>query len=158
MKFRLTSLSFALALLFTAAWQPAQAQSCAVGASQTAFGYYSPSNPIDTDTIGNVNVTCTALVSLLVSYSIKFGQGTYGTFTQRQLGSGTQRMNYQLYTNLSRTTVWGDGSASTGFRIDGYLLGLVQVSLDYPVYGRIPAGQNVGPGAYTDSIQVTLTY
>lgn len=158
MTVRSMSLLIAAVLLAVAAWQPARAQSCSVGASQTAFGYYSPSNPADTDTIGTVNVTCTALVSLLVGYTIKFGQGTYGTFTQRMLGSGTQRMNYQLYTNLSRTTVWGDGSGSTSFRTDGYLLGLVQVSFDYPVYGRIPAGQNVGPGAYTDAIQVTLTY
>jgi spore coat protein U-like protein len=41
---------------------------------------------------------------------------------------------------------------------DGYLLGLGGGVSPYPVYGRIPATQNVQAGSYADTIIVTLTY
>ena len=43
-------------------------------------------------------------------------------------------------------------------RRHGYLLGLLTTIIHYPVYGRIPAGQNVPAGVYTDTIFVQVDY
>jgi spore coat protein U-like protein len=52
-------------------------------------------------------------------------------------------------------TVWGDGSAGTS------TVPLRKVNRNRPatttIYGRIPPGQNVSVGAYSDSVTVTIT-
>jgi spore coat protein U-like protein len=67
--------------------------------------------------------------------------------------SGPDSLGYNLYTDAARTQVWGDffnggtiqvAPAGTPARLD--------------VYGRIPAGQNVATGSYTDSITVTFFF
>ncbi|BBA33301.1 spore coat U domain-containing protein [Methylocaldum marinum] len=63
-----------------------------------------------------------------------------------------------MYTDSARSSIWGDGSAGTQTVSDGYLLGLLTVTRHYPVYGRIPADQNVSPGVYLDTIFVTVLY
>jgi spore coat protein U-like protein len=68
-------------------------------------------------------------------------------------------LNYNLYTTSARTTVWGDGSSSTGTVSDSYLLGLgAGTSTDYTVWGRIPMQQNVPTGTYNDSVVLTVEY
>lgn len=72
--------------------------------------------------------------------------------------SGAYAIEYNLYTDSTRTTLWGDGSAGTSYVSDGYLLGLLTVSRNYPVYGRVPAGQNLPAGVYSDVVVVTVDY
>lgn len=150
-----------LALLTSGTAQTAHAlASCTVSASATAFGSYSPFSPSPRDSVGNVRVSCTllGLLSLLVSYTISLSTGASGSYAPRSLASGANTLAYNLYTNASRTTVWGNGSGGTATVNDGYLLGLLTTSIDYPVYGRIPAAQNVAAGFYSDTIVVQVDY
>jgi spore coat protein U-like protein len=67
--------------------------------------------------------------------------------------SGANTVNYTLYSNSGRTTVWGntvgtDTQAATGN-------GSAQ---SYTVYGRVPSQAAPAPGTYSDTITVTVTY
>lgn len=73
---------------------------------------------------------------------------------QMQLVSGTDRLNYNLFTDASLTSVWGDGTA-------GATVVLPSVNPNknelVTIYGAIPAGQDVSAGTYSDSVLVTVT-
>lgn len=134
--------------------------SCIVSSSGVALGSYTFNQVGPTDATGNINVSCTliGIVSLFVNYEIRLSAGISGSYAQRQLDSGANRLNYNLYSNPARSAIWGDGTAGTATVSDGYLLGLLSTVRDYPVYGRAPAGQNIAAGVYTDTITVTLLY
>ena len=133
---------------------------CSVTASGVVFGNYIYSNPTATDATGNVAVSCSilGLLSLLVSYDIRLSTGASNSFATRKMASGANLLNYNLYTTAGLSSVWGDGTSGSSIISDGYLLGLLTTARNYPIYGRIPAGQNVPAGVYSDTIIVTVTY
>lgn len=137
----------------------ASAVTCSVSATATSFGSYNPLSSLNTDGTGTVTVTCSNVISLLVSYEILLSKGGSGSFATRHMSSGANTLSYNLYTSILRTTIWGDGTGGSGKVTDGYLLGvLVPTVRNYTVYGRIPAQQNVASGSYADSITVTINY
>ncbi|PIQ13010.1 MAG: SCPU domain-containing protein [Hydrogenophilales bacterium CG_4_9_14_3_um_filter_59_35] len=133
---------------------------CTVSATGVAFGSYSFTNPAPTDAASNVVVSCSllGLFSLLVTYDILLSPGGSGSYAPRKMTSGANQLQYNLYTNAGRSIVWGDGTAGTSIVSDGYPLGTGTTVRNYPVYGRLPAGQNTPAGAYTDIITVTVNY
>jgi spore coat protein U-like protein len=134
--------------------------SCSVTANAVVFGGYTFNNPSTTQSVGNVKVSCSllGLISLLVSYNIRLSPGISATFAPRNMASGANTLQYNLYVDSGHSSVWGDGTAGTAFVSDGYLLGLLTTVNDYAVYGAIPAGQNVPIGTYSDTITVTVNY
>jgi spore coat protein U-like protein len=133
---------------------------CQVSADAVDFSLYDPSRGSPTDTVGNVQVRCSllGLASVLVSYDIHLSTGASGSYAPRHLTSGGHRLQYNLYTTAARTQVWGDGSGGTAVVSDSYLLGLLTVTRNYSVYGRLGALQNVPSGTYGDTITVTVHY
>jgi spore coat protein U-like protein len=67
-------------------------------------------------------------------------------------------LNYNLFLDSNRSTIWGDGTGSTSYVSAGSLLAVGTSNRQYTVYGRVPAGQDRGAGSYTDTIVVTLNY
>lgn len=138
----------------------AQLYSCDVSAVGVSFGSYDPLAFSDTESTGEVSVTCSllGLTSLLVNYEIELSTGGSGSYFPREMVAGTHTLEFQLYTDAARTTVWGDGSGATYTVSDGYLLGLGDVTRHYSVYGTLPANQMVAAGSYADTITVTVNY
>lgn len=135
--------------------------SCTVTATPVAFGTYAPLSGAAADASGTVTVTCALVLglSLTVNYTIQLSKGTAGSYAPRQLASGAQRLDYNLYKNSARTTVWGDGTSGTSTTTDGYLLGVGGAVRNYTVYGRVPASQTATrSGVYADTITVTVNY
>lgn len=126
---------------------PAWAVICSVTPQGVAFGAYDTLGASPTDGTGNVNVSCDASTSFTVSLSA--GSGSY---TQRLMTGGANQLGYNLYTDASRTTVWGDGLGSTSN------VSATGTNVDLPAYGRIPAQQNVPANTYGDTITVTVSY
>jgi hypothetical protein len=149
-----------LPLAFMLGCRPAQAQQlCSASSNPVSFGLYDPQSSAHLDNTGSITVTCQATVSLLIGYTVKLSAGSSGAYAQRKMLSGTNSLNYQAYANAARTSVWGDGSSSTSFVTDGYLLQvLTPVSKTYTVYGRVPGSQNVKAGSYLDTLTVLITY
>lgn len=137
----------------------ASAQACTASATPVAFGGYNTFSGTATDTTASVTVTCSALVSIAVVYTVKFNGGVGGAIGSRRMSNGVSSLFYQLYTNGGRTTVWGDGTGGSQYVLDGYLLQVATpVIKSYTVYGRISALQNVTYGAYTDTVTILLSY
>jgi len=69
------------------------------------------------------------------------------------MASGTNVLNYQLYSDSARSTIWGNTVGTD--TVTGSGTGL---ALDHTVYGSIPAAQVVPAGSYQDTITVTISY
>jgi len=130
------------------------AASCVVGTSALAFGSATSAaiQAGNVDVAGNVIVNCTTGSAYTVALGI--GAGLGATMASRKLTSGASLLNYSIYTATARTTVWGDGTA-TSVTVAGTGSGADQ---SIPAYGRIFSGQIVPALTYTDTISVTVTY
>lgn len=135
--------------------------SCTVSTTAVVFSAHNPLSPSANDMTGKVRVDCGGVAGLAIPYTIAISAGTSGSMAARQMASGAKRLSYNLFTTNGRTTVWGDGSGSTATVGGGFVLDLLGLAPphDVTVYGRIPGAQGtVAPGAYTDTLVVTLTY
>ena len=126
-----------------------QGHACTLNVTGVNFGSYDVFSNSALDTTGNIDVNCPSGVG----YSIELSEGG-GTHTQRVMGSGAHRLNYNLYTAANRAVVWGDATSGT-VTVNGTGIG---VNVNHGVYGRIPALQNAYPGSYSDIIIVELTF
>lgn len=145
----------ALLLVFS---QPSLSD-CTVSALSTSFGAYDTFSAVPLDAAGQVTVTCQFLIGVLVGYTVQLGTGSSGSYSTRSLSGSGYQLDYNLYVDSARSTVWGDGSGGTTTVNDGYLITLLlPYERNYTVYGRIPAAQNVPPGSYSDTIVVTVNY
>ncbi len=151
-------LGLAALLMASPAWSILN--NCSASASPVNFGGYNPLGGSPTDSTGNVAVTCQCILSicLVVGYNIQLSTGSNNTYLPRAMVSGANHLNYNLYTNAAHSTIWGNGTSSTVVVSDSFLLGIGTATRNYPVYGRIPAGQNVTAGSYSDTITVTVNY
>lgn len=135
--------------------------SCGVTTTNVAFGTYSPLAFGNTDTTGSVRVSCGGVAGLLIPFNIAISAGGGGTYANRRMVSGGNLLRYNLYTDASYTTLWGDGSATSQLVNASLLLDLLGLSppQTFWIYGRIPGRQLTAvPGTYADTISVTLTY
>ena len=103
------------------------------------------------DQTSTIQVTCTN--STPYNIGLNAGTGTGATVATRKLTNGAATVNYTLYSNSGRTTVWGNTVGTD--TVAGTGNGSAQ---SYTVYGRIPAQTTPAPGTYTDTITVTVSY
>lgn len=150
----------AIALLIAAPVAPA-AVTCSVAIVGVAFGTYNPLATAATTAAGSITVTCTSTSpgSTTVNITAIYGTGSSGTYAARTMRSGANALSYNLYFDAAYTQVRGDGTGGTTTGQATLTLGRNQTdSASGTLYGRVPAGQDVPPGAYSDTIVVTVTY
>ena len=76
------------------------------------------------------------------------------------LNAGSRSLPYQLYLDTGRSSVWGDGTASSA-TVPGTGTGTgtgTGSEQTLSIYGRLPSLANVAPGAHTDTVTVTIPY
>jgi spore coat protein U-like protein len=123
------------------------------------FGGYADSSPVNTDSTTSVVVQCFRVGGPAdVDVTLQIGpSATSGTISPRQMGSGANRLNYNLYRDSGRSQVWGQTSG-----VDTVTTTISNVPNNgskngtFVIYGRIPALQSVAAGAYSDSVQITV--
>ena len=127
---------------------------CVVSTSALAFPTVDVTSGAAVDGTGAISVTCTSGTAWTASADA--GEGTGTSLVTRKMESGANLLNYVLYTNVGRTTIWGDAVGGTTATIGGTGTGAAQSST---IYGRVPAGQTSLPaGAYADTVAVTVSY
>jgi spore coat protein U-like protein len=129
---------------------------CSATAPALAFGNYTPGTGTLTGTT-TIAVKCTKTTPFTVA--LNAGSTAGGTFVQRLMGSGVNTLQYNLYTTAALGTVFGDGTGATG-TVAGTGAGIATAS-NVTVFGQLPdnaTNQASVPGAYTDTITVTVTY
>ncbi|MEE8574038.1 MAG: spore coat U domain-containing protein [Thermodesulfobacteriota bacterium] len=128
---------------------------CTVTTTAMNFPSYNLFSLIPTDSTGTVTIECTENVQSDVSMG---ASSTSGGFSPRQMShvSGVYQLNYNLYTDATYTSIWGDGAG-------GGIILETKVKKNKPpttvtVYGRIPAGQTGIAGAYSDSVTILVEW
>lgn len=123
---------------------------CSVSGSAIPFGLYSSSQ---VDQTGNISVLCTFGTSYNIG--LDAGTGTGATTAVRKMTGATSggTLNYALYRDAARTSVWGSTIGTN--TVSGIGIGLFQ---NVTVYGRIAASQTPNADTYADTVTITLTY
>ena len=131
---------------------------CSATAATLPFGNYTPgAGALAVNTA--ISVRCTKNTPFTIS--LNGGSTTGGTVGQRLMASGTNTLQYNLYKDAAFTTIFGDGtltsatSAGTGNGV------AVANAVSTTVYGSLPdnaTNQSAVPGAYSDTISVTVSY
>lgn len=99
---------------------------------------------------GSIVIACTP--GIAISIALDYGVNG-GSATNRYMANGGNALAYQLYQDSNRTSVWGNGALARS------ISSFPNTTQTYTVYGRLFATNGFPPpGAYTDTITVTLTY
>ncbi len=135
------------------------APACTATATALAFGNYTPGGGAVAQT-STVSAKCTVGTKPVIS--LNGGSTAGGTVAQRLMAQTgqTTTLQYQMYTSNSATPViWGDGSGTSVTQtVTGTGIGN---AVALTVYGSIPdnaTNQAAIPGAYADTVTVTLTF
>lgn len=127
---------------------------CVVSTTPLAFGDVDVTSGQNVDGAGGISVTCTSGTGWAASADA--GEGTGATLATRKMANGANLLNYALYTDGARTSVWGDGVGGSSSTISGTGSGSAQART---IYGRVASGQTSLPaGSYADTVAVTVTY
>lgn len=127
--------------------------SCAVTAAPLVFGAYDPAAGTAINGSNTLVVLCTTGTPYTVALGV--GNGPGATVATRKMGNllNSDLLNYTLYQNAARSTQWG---STVGTDTLAATAAIPASTIN--VYGQIFSGQNVSAGAYTDTVNVTVTY
>ncbi len=153
----------AMAVMLACAPAPAFALLCGalpidpvtVSASGLAFGNYS--GGADVTASVTVNISCAIPVELLPSFTVSISGGNSNNPASRYMNRSGSHLNYSIHMTNGYGSLWGDGLNGTLTKaFNGVLIQLGSTSMTG--YGKLPAGQYVTPGLYSDTLTVTVTY
>jgi spore coat protein U-like protein len=121
--------------------------SCTVTATAMTFGSYTSAAATA------ATATVTPICSNTTPYTIGLSAGTStgATVTARAMfvtGTPAVLLTYGLFSDAGHTVNYATSGSITGS-------GAAQ---PVTIYGNIPAGQTIAPGAYQDTITATITY
>lgn len=129
------------------------AAKCTITAGNLAFGTYDPFLGTPQDQDATVTVNCTKGTSIDVGLDTGSNGGN-ASGTTRAMTDGANFLEYELYTDAGHSAVWGDTKGTDTVAYSSPGMGDHAIT----VYGRIPAGQDPGAGAYTDTITATVLF
>lgn len=131
------------------------ATNCSLVTTPIAFGAYDPLAVGPQDATGTLELTCTTGAAP----SVALDNGVNASGTQRRMINGASFLNYDLYQPATN-----DANAVCAFTTPYDATGFVLTPAPdanprtFNVCGRIPAGQAALGGAYTDVVNVTVTF
>ena len=139
---------FALLILIIAAMLSFSTQNseaaCSISPVSLNFGSYNYLTPTALDATATVVITCTPKTKATITIGPSTNSGNTGGRYMLKAGDNIP-FYYNIYSDKRRSTVWDQ----TGI--------LVNSNRPVTIYGRIPNGQNVPVGLYTDSMIMTIS-
>jgi spore coat protein U-like protein len=127
--------------------------SCTISAVGVSFGTYNVFSATPLDSTGSVTYNCSGIGQNQIT--INLSRGGAPTFSPRRMLKSSEALNYNLYLDAARTTIWGDATSGTS------QYGPIRPSGGndtLTIYGRIPAGQDASAGSYTDTVIATINF
>jgi spore coat protein U-like protein len=129
--------------------------SCSFGiVTGVSFGAYDALNTSPLDQTGSITFQCTDLGAGTVTVDLSTGNS--GSYAAREMRKGADSLQYNLYRDVSRTQIWGDGTAGT-FHF-GPFAPTDGVDETVTIFGRVPARQSSPVGTYTDTVVATINF
>jgi len=126
---------------------------CAIETRPLSFGIYDPMANADLDALAQIIYTCNNHAKKI---RIEMTTGTSNTFDRSMSSGATDHLNYNIYLDSTRQTIWGQGAFGTDVYYQNNPPNGTPVMV--PAYGRIPARQNVPPGNYVDVLTVRVLF
>lgn len=169
MKTRILTLVTAAALLFTAHSAVAGskgttfnvkssvAANCTITATDLNFGAYDPLVANKTAAL-DVNTTVTVLCTKgSTGVAVGLDLGIHFVAAGRFMSNGTDSLQYELYSDSAGGTVWANSGAGL---VTWPTFGPIGAGAGTPhtVFGRVPAGQDVSVGNYSDAVTATVNF
>lgn len=123
---------------------------CTVSASDLNFGASSGFLAA-----GNLDANAAVSVQCIngTAYQVGLDNGTHAVGNTRRMQGPGGYVNYELYRDSGRTLRWGNTPGSD--TVGGSGTGTTQ---NLTVFGRVPPQPTPAPGAYSDTVTVTVTY
>jgi spore coat protein U-like protein len=131
----------------------ASAQSCTISATSVNFGNYNVFNGTPLDSTGTITYRCNAQAA---NVTVALTRGASATYNPRLMFKGVEVLGYNLYRNAARTNIWGDGTSGTAIYSRANPPNNSNVNLT--VYGRLPAGQDVSAGTFSDTVTAVINF
>lgn len=127
---------------------------CTISTTPVSFGTYNVFAASPDDATGQITYRCTAPRPPLVR--IQLDKGGAPAFNPRQMRRSSETLNYNLYLDSTRSTIWGDGTGGT----QDYTRNNPppNQNINVNVFGRIPAGQDVSAGSYSATVVATIFF
>jgi spore coat protein U domain-containing protein, fimbrial subunit CupE1/2/3/6 len=128
------------------------AASCTIStAGGVAFGTYDVESTTPLDSTGLLRLDCNGAAKTV---TVDLGRGNAPTFSPRFMRNGSSQLEYNLFIDATRLSIWGDSTAGTSH------YGVVNPPnvIDLTIYGRIPTLQDLPVGSYTDTVVVTVNF
>ena len=122
---------------------------CNLATASMDFGPYHSGATANLDVAGSIRYT--QCIGLTLTLELGLGANPTGT-TRRMRSAAGGFLTYEIFKNSGRTSVFGTGT--NGLTLTAPASGAQTVA----IYGRVHAGQTVAPGAYTDTVAITLTF
>ncbi len=148
------------------------AVSCGTVITPVAFGDVAPLSGTTYGADGAIEIRCEVIgtppLSGQVNASISISQGNSNSYSTRKLFSvsgavnATGQIDYNLYTDGTRTVIWGDGTSGnsvvnipvTGLTFDGAKKDVSRI-----VFGKLPVISNgKKSGLYSDALTVLVSF
>jgi len=126
---------------------------CVIATSNLAFGQYDPLSA-NANQAADASAALTVVCTRNTGATIYLDSGRNPVGSSRTLAGSSQRVSYELYRDAGRTQVWGGGDAGGLQFVSKGVRKPQQVTL----YGRIPPGQEVASGMYTDVVTATVDF
>lgn len=134
--------------------------SCVITDTQDIdFGAYDPADThltANLDASGSVTVRCVrgTAVTVALDQGTNPGTGSSCAAPLRQMIDGTEALGYGLFRDAARTQPWGCDTGNT----QQFTAAAPSAPTVLTTYGRIPGGQDVAAGEYTDTVTVNVTF
>lgn len=126
---------------------------CTISTTPVSFGLYS--GALKTAN-GTITVNCTSGAP----YNVGIDEGLHLAAGFRNITNGTDDIIYELYSDASRTNIWGDSGMTGGGYAFGNPVAGTGTGADQTltVYGELSAGPLVSIGSYSDTVDVTVEF
>lgn len=128
------------------------AKNCTISTIAVGFPTYDPvvthASAADDSTSGSITVACTKGATV----TIGLGQGANYSSGNRMANGTDAFLNYALFRDSARGQAWGIGADAMSVTATS------KAAATYPVYGRIPGGQDQPEGTYTDTVVATVNF
>jgi spore coat protein U-like protein len=134
---------------------------CSISTAPLAFGNYDPivaNATTHLDINGSVTVTCTKGTQVYIELNPGTHAGNAAVTTRAMQSGVSDFLDYELFSENTLSTVWGLGNPGTGGSGFAPAPAANRNPRVFPIYGRVPAGQDSAVGNYTDTVQATVNF
>jgi spore coat protein U-like protein len=126
------------------------ANACSISVQDMVFDAYDPSSKLPLDSVAEVAIDCTRPVPVTLQLGPSRVTGSVADRRMRHLSRSAEALGYNLFSDPSRTRVWGDGARGSASALHIERRGVVRI------YGRIFPGQEPWVGTYEDAVSITI--